>query len=128
MRRMFLNGTAMSGQADHEAISGARFLGETRTAPRYRFLAVRDEFPGLVPVADGGQSIVGELYDLSEEMLTGSLLPREPPELELGVVTLAGGEVVEAMHLIPERISEGDHVVDITHFGGWAAYQAHLVR
>ena len=50
MRRMFLNGTAMSGQKDHGAIAGATFVGPARTAPRYRFFAVRDEFPGLFPV------------------------------------------------------------------------------
>jgi hypothetical protein len=69
---------------------------------------------------------VGELYDMSDEMLTRSLLPREPRELELGVVTLAGGEVVEAMHLIPARIAAGDRIADITRFGGWTAYQARL--
>jgi gamma-glutamylcyclotransferase (GGCT)/AIG2-like uncharacterized protein YtfP len=126
MRRMFLNGTAMSGQADHAAISGARFLGAARTAPCYRFLAVRDEFPGLLAAAGDGQSIVGELYEMTDELLLGSLLPGEPPELELGEVTLAGGEVVSAMRLVPERIAAGDPVADITGFGGWVAYRAHL--
>jgi hypothetical protein len=126
MRRMFLNGTAMSGQKDHGAIAGATFLGPARTAPHYRFFAVRDTFPGLFPVADGGASIVGELYELPEEMLYGSLMPSEPAELELGVIELDTGEVVNAMHLQPERIVAGDKVVEITAFGGFRAYQAFL--
>ena len=126
MRRMFLNGTAMSGQRDHAAIAGATFLGEARTAPHYRFFAVRDEFPGLYPVADGGTAIVGELYELPEEMLYGSLMPEEPRELELGAVELDTGEVVNAMLLQPERLDPGDSIVDISHLGGFRAYQAHL--
>lgn len=126
MRRMFLNGTAMSGQRDHAAIAGATFLGPARTAPHYRFFAVRDEFPGLFPVEWGGASIVGELYELTEEMLYGSLMPEEPRELELGAVELDTGDIVNAMHLQPERLDPADTVVDISELGGFRAYQAHL--
>ena len=133
---MFLNGTAMSGQPDHHAVDGARFLGPARTAPLYRFYAVRDAFPGLYPIPVGppgneisglsGASIEGELYELPEEMLYESLMPEEPAELELGVVELTDGTVVNAMHLQFERIAPGDRVVDIAGFGGWRAYQAFL--
>jgi len=124
--RMFLNGTAMSGQADHGLVADARLLGPRQTAPKYRFVAVRDEFPGLLPVDDGGVSVTGELYEMSEELLRDSLLPGEPAELELGRVELADGEMVNAMRLRPERLRPGDKVVDIADLGGWRAYQAHL--
>jgi gamma-glutamylcyclotransferase (GGCT)/AIG2-like uncharacterized protein YtfP len=124
---MFLNGTAMSGQPDHHAVVGARFLGPARTAPLYRFYAVRDAFPGLYPVPPDSQlvgaSIEGELYELPEEMLYDSLMPEEPAELELGVVELSDGSVVNAMHLQFERLAPDDRVVDIAGFGGWRAYQ-----
>jgi gamma-glutamylcyclotransferase (GGCT)/AIG2-like uncharacterized protein YtfP len=124
---MFLNGTAMSGQPDHHAVAGARFLGAARTAALYRFYAVRDAFPGLYPIPAGselvGASIEGELYELPEEMLYDSLMPEEPAELELGVVELADGSVVNAMHLQFERIGSGDSVVDIAGLCGWRAYQ-----
>jgi hypothetical protein len=123
---MFLNGTAMAGQKDHHAVDGAVFLGARRTAASYRFVAVRDEFPGLLPVTAGGASVLGELYEMPEEMLFGSLLPEEPAELELGTVILQDGEVVNAMHLQPERLAPADKVVDIADLGGWRAYQAHL--
>ncbi len=126
MRRMFLNGTAMSGQKDHGAVAGATFLGPARTAPHYRFFAVRDEFPGLFPVASGGMSIVGELYELPEEMLYDSLMPQEPRELELGAIELDNGDIVNAMILQPERLTPGDKVVDIADLGGFRAYLAHL--
>jgi hypothetical protein len=124
---MFLNGTAMRGQPDHHAIDGARFLGSVSTAPLYRFYAVRDAFPGLYPIPPGsdlvGVSVEGELYELPEEMLYGSLMPEEPAELELGVIELTDGAVVNAMHLQFERIAAQDPVVDIGAFGGWRAYQ-----
>lgn len=126
MRRMFLNGTAMSGQKDHHVIEGATFVGPARTAPRYRFCAVRDEFPGLLPVEEDGRSIEGELYEMSDEMLLEGLLPGEPAELELGTITLDDGQEVNAMQLRLERIQAGDKVVDIADLGGWRNYQAHL--
>jgi hypothetical protein len=124
MPQFFLNGTAMSGQKDHQAITGAVFLGATRTAPRYRFIAVRDEFPGLLPVNEFGMSIEGELYDLPEEVLHRSLLPQEPPELVLGSIELIDSREVLAMQLVPDRLRPTDPIVDIADFGGWRAYQA----
>ena len=53
-------------------------------------------------------------------------MPEEPAELELGVVELADGSVVNGMHLQFERIVQGDKVVDIASFGGWRAYQSFL--
>jgi hypothetical protein len=126
MRRMFLNGTAMAGEKDHHAIAGAVFLGPARTAPRYRFFAVRDEFPGLVPVEEDGGTIEGELYEMDETILFSRLLPEEPAELELGTIELADGRIVNAMHLQPERIAPADKRVDITALGGWRAYRASL--
>ena len=126
MQRMFLNGTAMSGQKDHATIAGAVLVGPATTAPNYRFFAIRDEFPGLLPVESGGASIVGELYDMSDELLFDTLLPQEPRELQLGSIQLVEGSTVRAMILRPERITTGDKVVDIADFGGFRAYQAHL--
>lgn len=126
MPRMFLNGTAMSGQRDHGAIGGAPLVGPVRTAARYRFFAVRDEFPGLLPVVEGGAEIEGELYELTDEQLYQSLLPAEPKELELGTIELADGQTVNAMQLRPERLVAGDKVVEISELGGWRAYQRHL--
>ena len=128
MRRMFLNGTAMSGQKDHHAIAGATFLGAARTAPRYRFFAVRDEYPGLYPVDEGGVSVVGELYEMTEAVLFDSLLPEEPPELEIGTIALDDGTIVNSMQLQLERLPVGDKVVEISQLGGWRAYQAFLAE
>ena len=126
MPLMFLNGTAMAGQKDHGCHHGSVFLGPARTAAAYRFMAVRDEFPGLLPVVLGGRSIEGELYDMTDRILYEQLLPEEPAELELGRITLIDGEVVHAMILQPERLDPADKVVDISELGGFRAYQRFL--
>ncbi len=126
MPLMFLNGTAMSGQKDHGCHAGSTYLGPARTAAAYRFFAVRDEFPGLLPVEVGGRVIEGELYDMPDAVLSGQLLPAEPAELELGSIRLLDGEEVNAMILQPDRLQPGDRVVDISELGGFRAYQRFL--
>jgi len=125
---MFLNGTAMSGLADHVHVRDARFLGARRTAARYRFYAVRDEFPGLVPVDDGGASITGELYEMDIATWRDSLLPNEPAELEPGEVELDDGSTANVMILDLERVKDGDKLVDIAGVGGWRDYCARLAN
>jgi gamma-glutamylcyclotransferase (GGCT)/AIG2-like uncharacterized protein YtfP len=124
--KMFLNGSAMSGQKDHGCITGSTFLGPARTAGKYRFFAVRDEFPGLFPVASQGRMIDGELYDIPENVLRDQLLPSEPQELAFGEIELDDGQIVNAMILQPDRIAKGDKVVDIAEIGGFRSYQAFL--
>ena len=85
-------------------------------------MAVRDEFPGLLPVTSGGRMIEGELYDIPESILKGQLLPAEPAELEFGTIELCDGEEVHAMLLRPERLEPGGRVVDISELGGFRAY------
>jgi gamma-glutamylcyclotransferase (GGCT)/AIG2-like uncharacterized protein YtfP len=89
--RMFVNGEAMRARPLNTALSSARFLGPARSAPRYRFMSVRDEYPAMHPIAEGGGSVVGELYAVSYAVLRDHLLPREPAELELGVIELEDG-------------------------------------
>lgn len=126
MTLMFLNGTAMYGQKDHRSHLGSTFLGPACTTGGYRFFSVRDEFPGLLPVATGGRCIVGELYDIPDPILREKLLPSEPVELELGAIHLIDGEEVSAMLLRPERLVPGDRVVDISELGGFRSYQRFL--
>jgi gamma-glutamylcyclotransferase (GGCT)/AIG2-like uncharacterized protein YtfP len=125
---MFLNGTAMSGFADHVNVQGSRFLGARSTAPRYRFYAVRDEYPGLVEVETEGVSIVGELYEMDLRTWQEQLLPNEPAELVAGKVELDDGTLSNVMILELERVPAGDKVVEIGRFGGWRAYMEHLAK
>jgi len=138
---MFLTGDGMRGGPLHRHIEGAEFLGERRTLPRYRFYSIRDQFPALHPVGEGGRAILGELYEVPMDRLHG-LLAREPPELELSIVELAagdpagsspardgaapaepgGGELSFGMILRRGEDTRGRHA-DISDRGGWRAYR-----
>jgi gamma-glutamylcyclotransferase (GGCT)/AIG2-like uncharacterized protein YtfP len=120
---MFLNGGGMRGGPVHHHIEGVPLLGEQRTAPKYRFYSVRDEFPALVATATGGAAIVGELYDVPIDMLHHSLLPAEPPELELGTIELEDGSASFAMLLRREVLERDAGLIEITTYGGWRAYR-----
>jgi gamma-glutamylcyclotransferase (GGCT)/AIG2-like uncharacterized protein YtfP len=120
---MFVNGQAMSGGELHDALAEARFLGPVETAPLYRFYSVRDEFPGVHPVANGGAVVPGELYEMDYALLREELLPREPVELELGVIELADGTGTLSMVMRAAALGASD-VIDITAAGGWRAHLA----
>ena len=138
MALMFLTGDGMRGGPLHRHIAGAELVGERRTLPRYRFYSVRDAFPALCPVAEGGQPILGELYEVPMAQLR-DLLAREPPELELSIVELDAGELAgepgarpASEAATPElsfgmvlRLGERDRGLhaDITAYGGWRAYR-----
>lgn len=121
MLRMFLNGTAMSGGADHHLVGPATLIGAVRTAPRYRFHSVDDRYPALEDVGAGGASVEGELYDISYEQLRDVLLPGEPDGLELGVIELADGSGSLAMVLRRARPSLA--TTDISALASWRAYR-----
>ncbi|KAE8762455.1 allophanate hydrolase-related protein [Georgenia thermotolerans] len=121
---LFVNGEGMRGGAVHHNIAAHPFLGEVRTAARYRLYSVRDEFPGMVEadaVGAPGAQVPGELYDVPLTTLLRWFLPDEPGELELSVVELEDGSAALAMALRP---AERDRHRDITDHGGWRAYRA----
>ncbi|MPY85471.1 MAG: gamma-glutamylcyclotransferase [Actinophytocola sp.] len=120
---MFLNGGGMRGGDLHHQLRGAPLVKEVRTAPKYRFHSVDDRFPALEPVDEGGVAVAGELYDLPMETLRDSLLPAEPPELELSVIELGNGEPSLAM-VLREGYRGHPSLVDISTIGSWPAYLA----
>jgi hypothetical protein len=128
MPLMFLNGTAMSGGADHHLVGDAPLVARTATAPRYRFHAVDGRYPALEDVGAGGAAVEGEVYDLSYAQLREVLLPGEPAGLELGVVELADGSGALAMVLrrvcprLPSLLDISD-VSDIPPVASWRAYR-----
>ncbi|HZE39760.1 MAG TPA: gamma-glutamylcyclotransferase [Stackebrandtia sp.] len=122
MVHMFLNGGAMRGGPLHDMLRGAPLVAEINTAPMYRFYSVGDRYPALDPVSAGGRAVAGELYDMPLDVLHASLLPNEPPELELSVIRLADGTASLSMVLRP-NLRGSSELVDISEVGSWNAYQ-----
>lgn len=119
---MFLNGGGMQGGELHHQLLGAPLVRPARTAPKYRFYSVNDRFPALEPVESGGVAVAGELYDLPLETLRDSLLPAEPPELELSVIELEDGTGSFAVVLRKEYQCAAT-LTDISDIGSWRDYQ-----
>jgi len=118
---LFVNGTLMRGLKLNPNLGGATFLGEFRTAPRYRIFSIGDIHPGMFEATEGGVSVPGELYELPDEVWQ-RVESGEPPGLYRGPVELEDGRVVPGI-LYPREMAEGHHR-EITEFGGWREYWA----
>ena len=120
--RFFICGSALRGQPDHGSLSGATFVREAKTAPKYRLHSVEDQHPGIYEVAAGGIAIAGEVYEMSDAQ-HAHLIATEPPNLCEAPVELDDGSHVNAM-IYPRALIEERGYKDISHHGGWAAYKA----
>lgn len=120
--RFFICGSALRGQPDHKNLGEAKFLGEVRTAPKYRLHSVRDQHPGVFEAESDGVSIAGELYEFTDEQHE-HLLANEPPDLYEAPIELEDGSMVNAM-IYPRHLIEERGFQDISHHGGWAAFKA----
>ena len=120
---LFVNGTLMRGLKLHANLDGAEFLGEFRTAPRYRLYSIADVHPGMFEVASGGVSVAGELYRMPAEVWA-RVEAGEPPRLYRGPVELLDGRVVDGI-LYPREFAEGRHR-DISEYGDWRKYMDSL--
>ena len=120
MPLLFVNGTLMRGLALHGNLAGARFLGKLRTAPAYRLHSIGDVHPGMVRDDERGSSLMGELYELPDDVLA-RVEAGEPPGLYVGEVELEDGRVVPGVLYRAELAAAHP---EITHHGGWRAYLA----
>ena len=105
---------------------GATLLESTVTAPAYKLFALANTTPpkpGLKRVAEGGASIIVELWSMPVEHF-GSFVALIPSPLGIGTLELADGRLVKGFICEPWAL---DDAVDISSFGGWRAYMASRV-
>lgn len=110
---------------NHELTSlGGTLVEETRTAPGYRFFALKGTVPpkpGLQRVPDAeGPGIVIEIWSLPASGF-GTFVSKIPSPLGVGKLVLADGRHVTGFLCEAAALADA---VDITHFGGWRAYIA----
>jgi len=122
-KHVFICGSALRGQPDHKNLQSATFLGEAKTAPKYRLHAVKDGWhPGIYATEADGISIPGEIYELNSEQYE-YLVSTEPPDMYPEEVELVDGGRAIAM-LYPKKLIEENNYPDISDIGGWAAFKA----
>jgi gamma-glutamylaminecyclotransferase len=121
-RRVFICGSALRGQPDHQNLQSAQFIKEAATRSLYRLHAAGDGWhPAIYKVVEGGISIPGEVYELTQEQFE-YLAANEPPHMYPADIVLEDGEVLTAF-LYPQELIEKHQWPDISHYGGWAAYK-----
>jgi peptidoglycan/xylan/chitin deacetylase (PgdA/CDA1 family) len=73
VKRVFICGSALKGQPDHQNLQSATFVRSAKTAPLYRLHAAANGWhPAIYEVQnefETGISIPGELYELSMESI-----------------------------------------------------------
>ena len=126
MALIFLNGGGMRGGPLHSQLQGTPMVCRARSAAKYRYFSVRDEFPAMHE--SGSASVVGELYDLPLKILRDHLVPAEPPELEIGVIELEDGSAALATVLrdaVVEPLLRSGDIRDISYLGDWREFLHH---
>jgi len=122
-RRVFICGSALTGQPDHGTLGQARWISAAKSRPQYRMHVVgQDWHPAIYAVETGGIAIPGEVYEMTAEQYD-RLLAAEPPHLYPADLILDSGAVVTAF-FYPQNLIEQDNLPDISPYGGWAAYKA----
>jgi allophanate hydrolase len=121
--RLAVVGAHLSGlPLNHQLTErGARLIGPAQTAPVYRLYSLPGTLPpkpGLVRVAQGGESVAVEVWELSNAAF-GSFVAAVPPPLCIGTMTLAAGETVKGFLCEAHAV---ERARDITSYGGWRAF------
>jgi len=110
--RLFVYGSLLRGERDHELLGGATFLGPMKTAPRYTLV---DLGPYAALLERGRVSVAGELYIVDKKQRFALDVKRECPILFQRVsVELEDGSRAEAYVMRDEqvrgkrRLAQGD--------------------
>jgi allophanate hydrolase len=115
-------GAHLTGQPlNHQLTSrGGRLIAPVRTSAEYTLYALDTvpPKPGLVRVAEGGQAIEAELWELPPAGMA-SFLAELPSPMVLGPVRLEDGSTVIGFGVEPAAVIGA---ADITRHGGWRNY------
>lgn len=116
-------GAHMSGFPLNKQLAerGAKLVAQTRSAPIYKFYALRGGppfRPGMVRVEKGGASIEVEVWSIPLHQY-GSFVAGIPSPLGIGTVELEDGTSVQGF--VCEAIATLE-AEDITHLGSWRAW------
>lgn len=115
-QRLFVYGTLCRGEANHELLTGSRFVGEAETASGFQLIDL-GPFPGLI--FGGRQRVIGELYLVTAEVVARlDHLEDHPNYYTRQVIDLSDGTKAEAYVLRSEHAAT--HPI-ISH-GSWLAH------
>jgi gamma-glutamylcyclotransferase (GGCT)/AIG2-like uncharacterized protein YtfP len=119
---VFICGSALRGQPDHQNLQSAQFIKETKTRPIYRLHSAENGWhPAIYQCGEGGISIPGEIYEMTAEQFE-YLAANEPPHMYPAEVLLEDGDTATAF-LYPKELIDQHGWPDVSGYGGWTAYK-----
>ena len=108
---LFVYGTLKCGGRNHHLLRGQEFLGEAKTAPKYRVIDLGPH-PGLVRDAATGLAVRGELFAVDARCLAElDAFEEVPGPFVREPIDVPGHEEVWAYYLntpVPEGAKSGD--------------------
>jgi allophanate hydrolase len=105
----------------------AKLLIKTKTAPKYALYALPNTTPpkpGLKFIGEGGAAIDIEVWEMPVHHY-GSFVALIPSPLGIGTLVLADASTVQGFICESWAL---EHAKDVSQFGGWRAYIAHLQK
>lgn len=122
-KMVFICGSALRGQPDHAGMQSSTFICETKTKPIYRMHSAAEGWhPAIYGVAENGVAIPGEVYEMPLVDFE-RLCANEPPHMYPAEILLEQGKGAIAF-FYPQELVEKYNWLDISDYGGWAAYKA----
>lgn len=115
--RVFVYGTLLPGEGNHELLRGARRVGPARTLPRYR-LHDLGAYPALV--AGGATAVVGEVWEVDDVTLAALDRLEDHPDYYRREPVALDGEAPAEGYLLPVAHVAGTPVI---HAGDWCAHR-----
>jgi gamma-glutamylcyclotransferase (GGCT)/AIG2-like uncharacterized protein YtfP len=98
---VFVYGTLLSGEPNHDRLRGARLVASVRTEPRYTLLSL-GPYPALIE--KGTTSVAGEVYEVDDDLLRALDRFEGVPGLYVRVpIHLLGGSVAHGYVLARAR-------------------------
>lgn len=99
---LFVYGSLLPGERDHELLTGSCHLGPARTPPEY-YLVELNTFPALV--RGGRVCVSGELYRVDTATLVRIDIRKEHPILfRRSTIELEGGQLAEAYLMTLDQV------------------------
>jgi gamma-glutamylaminecyclotransferase len=102
MHRVFVYGTLLIGESNHQLIEGSRFIGPARTVLGYRLFDL-GPFPAMI--AEGAGSVAGEVFEVTSAVLEAlDRLEGHPEWYQRTTIALADGTSADAYLMRPEQV------------------------
>jgi gamma-glutamylcyclotransferase (GGCT)/AIG2-like uncharacterized protein YtfP len=103
MTRVFVYGTLLRGESNHNLLTDSRFLGMARTEPLFSLF----DLGGYPAMSSGGcTSVVGEIYEVTEKVLEAlDELEGHPDWYRRAPIKLSGGISAETYLMEASKVA-----------------------